>query len=114
MFHGSRLSCIAAEPRTALAKTGLLVDVSRKGVGPPTDSVYKFSSRDIRRSHGLKGNGHKRVHFSLSSVCFNSFLAAAATAAAPADVLDDLTLLAARVWVTATSQVMHIPSDHGI
>ena len=50
----------------------------------------------------------------INSEYFCSFLAAAASAAEPADRLDGLTLLAARVSVTVTSQVTHLPSDQGI
>ena len=45
------------------------------------------------------------VYLSISSEYFCSFLTAAASAADPANTLDDLTLLAARVSVTVTSQV---------
>ena len=49
-----------------------------------------------------------------NSEYFCSFLTSAASAADPAEKLDGLTLLAARVSVTVTSQVTHFPTDHGI
>ena len=55
-----------------------------------------------------------KVYLAASSEYFCSFLTAAASAAYPADKLDDRTLLAARVSVTITSQVTHLPSDQGI